>query len=250
MYYTLSEVLTIVKQNIGMRDLPKPITDADLQWRLEHVVLKLFSEVYPYKSRFLLGEADRLCKPYSGVPVSNITSYSSIYRVPKHIYQEHHILDVTYVDIQRPSGYNDLYVPQGMFADPASTMAAVASMQAVAAISKNFTHALTWDFKQPDIIVLYNGWTGGTYEVEITMDHDPSLSTIDPGATDFFLQLAEYDLGAYIYQKLRRVQNVDVGIGTVELGLDFLADYADKRRQLLDEASESAALDQLHVQFF
>lgn len=250
MLYTLSEVLTIVKQNIGLRDLPKPVTDADLQWRLEHHTLREFSTLYPYRYRTLLGEADRLCKPYSGVPTNHLNSYSNVYKIPKHHIQEHHILDVSYVDIQRPSGYNDLYVPQGMFADPASTMAAVASMQAIAAISKNFTHALTWDFKQPDILVLYNGWTGGVYEVELLLDHDPTLSTIDPGAEDFFLQMAEYDLGSYIYQKLKRVQSVDVGIGSIELKVDDLADYADKYRTLVQEASETAALDQLHVQYF
>lgn len=250
MFYSLSEVITIIKENLGLRDLPKPVTDADIQWRIEHVALKQFSAIFPYRYRFLLGEADRLCKPYSGVPTNHLNSYSNVYLIPKHHYQEHHIIDVSYVDIQRPSGYNDLYVPQGMFADPASTMAAVASMQAVAAISKNFTHSLTWDFKQPNILILYNGWTGGTYEVELLMDHDPSLSTIEPGAFDTFIEIAQLNVQVLLYNKLKRVQNLDVGVGSIELKIDDWADAEQRLKDKLTDLGESAALDQLHILYF
>lgn len=250
MYYSLSEIITLCKQNMGIRDLPKPVTDQDIQWRLIHSALKEFSIRSPYVARFLIGENDRMCKPYVGVPTNHTNSYSNVYRIPKHYYQEHTILGVPYVDIQKPNGYNDLYVPQGMIGDPASIMMGLASIQAVGAMARQMTHALTWHFEAPDVLIIYNGWTGGNYEIELAMDHDPSLSTIPPSAMPTFITLCEYDLQEYFYQKLKRVQNLDLGIGSIELKVDDWADAASNKRELLKELDETCALDFEHIQFF
>ena len=52
MYQSLSEILTLCKQNMGIRDLPKPVTDQELMWRLQHSALKEFSQRYPYIAFF------------------------------------------------------------------------------------------------------------------------------------------------------------------------------------------------------
>ena len=220
MYYSLSEVITICKQNMGIRDLPKPVTDQDIQWRLIHSALKEFSIRYPYTAKYLIGECNRICKPYVGVPTNHTNSYSQVYEIPKHYYQEHTILGVPMVEIQRPNGYNDLYVPQGMIGDP------------------------------PNILILYNGWSGGDYEIELAMDHDPSLSTIPPSAMSTFIELCQYDLEEYFYQKLKRVQNLDLGIGSIELKIDDWADAANKKRDLLKELDETCNLDYEHIMYF
>lgn len=250
MYYSLSEVITICKQNMGIRDLPKPVTDQDIQWRLIHSALKEFSIRYPYTAKYLIGECNRICKPYVGVPTNHTNSYSQVYEIPKHYYQEHTILGVPMVEIQRPNGYNDLYVPQGMIGDPASIMMGLASIQAVGAMARQMTHSLTWNFKQPNILILYNGWSGGDYEIELAMDHDPSLSTIPPSAMSTFIELCQYDLEEYFYQKLKRVQNLDLGIGSIELKIDDWADAANKKRDLLKELDETCNLDYEHIMYF
>lgn len=250
MYYTLSEIVTLCKQNMGLRDLPKPVTDQEMLWRLQHSALKEFSVRSPYISQYMIGECNRLCKSYSGVATNHTNTYSQVYKIPKTYYQEHTILGIPYVEIQRPNGYNDLYVPQGMIGDPASIMAGLASIQAVGAMARKMTHALTWDFRQPDILILYNGWSGGTYEVELAMDHDPSLSTIPPSAFPTFIELCQYDLEEYLYQKLKRVQNLDLGVGSVELKIDEWADSSNKKKDLLNELDETCALDYEHIQYF
>jgi hypothetical protein len=246
----MSEIITLCKQNMGIRDLPQPVTDEELQWRLIHSALKEFSQRYPYTARFLIGEKDRLCKPYVGVPTNHTNSYSRVYKIPKQFYQEHTIIDVPFVEIQRPNGYNDLYVPQGMIGDPASILMGMASIQAVGAMARQMTHSLTWDFKQPDILIMYNGWAGGTYEIELAMDHDPSLSTIPPGAYSTFVQLCQYDLMEYLYQKLKRIQNLDLGVGSIELKIDDWADAASNKRELLKEMDETCALDMQHIYYW
>lgn len=250
MLQNLSEVVTICKQNMGIRDLPKPVTDADIMWRVQHSALKIFSQAYPYVTSFIIGDTDRLCKPYVGIPTNHTNTYSQVYQIPKHIYQEHTIMAVPNVQIQRPNGYNDLYVPQGMVGDPASIMIAMASIQMVGAMAKQMTHSLTWDFKKPDILILYNGWSGGNYEVELAMDHDPSLSTIPDGAADSFQYLCQLDMEEFIYNKLKRVQNLDLGVGSIELKIDDWADSGSKKRDLINEWMETANLDVDHIQFW
>lgn len=250
MLYTLSQVITLCKQNMGIRDLPKPVTDEEIQWRLTHSALKEFSMRSPYVARYLLGECNRMCKPYVGVPTNHTNSYSQVYQIPKTYYQEHTILGVPYVEIQRPNGYNDLYVPQGMIGDPASIMMGLASIQAVGAMARQMTHSLTWEFHAPDVLILYNGWSGGDYEIELAMDHDPSLSTIPPSAMSTFIELCQYDMEEFLYQKLKRVQNLDLGIGTIELKIDDWADASNKKRDLLKELDETCALDFEHILYF
>lgn len=117
-------------------------------------------------------------------------------------------------------------------------------------MARQMTHSLTWDFKQPNILILYNGWSGGDYEIELAMDHDPSLSTIPPSAMSTFIELCQYDLEEYFYQKLKRVQNLDLGIGSIELKIDDWADAANKKRDLLKELDETCNLDYEHIMYF
>ena len=44
MLYTLSQVLTLCKQNMGIRDLPKPVTDKDLRDRIINSALKVLEK--------------------------------------------------------------------------------------------------------------------------------------------------------------------------------------------------------------
>lgn len=250
MYQTLSEIITLCKQDMGLRDLPKPVTDEEIQWRLVHSALKDFSIRYPYTAKFLIGENNKMCKPYVGVPTNHTNTYSGVYQIPKHYYQEQIIFSVTNVEIMRPNGYNDLYVPQGMIGDPASIMMGLASIQAVGAMARQMTHALTWDFKAPDILIVYNGWTGGNYEIELAMSHDPSLSTIPPSTLPTFRELCLYDMEEFIYNKLKRVQSLDLGVGSIELKIDDWADAGSKRQELLKELDETCALDFEHIQYF
>ena len=247
MFQSMSEIITLCKQNMGLRDLPKPVTDADLRWRLEQSALKEISQIYPYMVQYMIGESERLCRPYTGIPTNHTNTYSHVFKIPRHMYQNHTIIGVQDVNVARPQGYNDLYVPQGAVGDPASIITGMAHIQMVAAMSQTLTHSLTWDFRQPDILILYNGWAGGTYEIELALDHDASLSTLPPAAFSQFVKLCELDLEEYLYAKLRRVQSLDLGIGSIELRIDDWADAGQRKREFIEELGEGAELDMLHI---
>lgn len=248
MFYSLSEILTLCKQNMGMRDLPKPVTDQDLRWRLEHSTLKEFSQVCPYTAQFIIGETERLCHPYSGVPSYHTDAYSLVYRIPRSFYQERTIIAVSDVQPARPHGYNDLYVPGGAVGSPIGIITAAASVQMAAAMATMVGHSITWDFRAPDICILYNAWSGGHFEIELQMTHDPSLSTIPPSAFSKFIQICELDLQEYIYKKLQRVQNLELGTGNIELKIDEWSDAGNRKRELLDDLADASAMDTMHIQ--
>lgn len=235
---------------MGLKELPKPFTDEDLRWRLEHSALKEFSQVYPYRSTYMIGETERVCRPYPGVPQNKSNTYSQVYEIPKHYYQDRTIMAVSDVNIVRPHGYNDLYVPSGAIGSPVGAITAMASMQMAASMSRTMTHAITWDFRPPNILIMYNGWSGGNYEIELLMSHDISLSTIDPTCSSKFLQLCEYDLEEYVYNRLKRVQNLELGAGSIELKIDDWSDAGNRKRELLDDLADASAMDTMHVQYW
>ena len=45
--YNLSEFLSVVKEDIGIRDIPLPVDDAELVKRFDNSALKSFSIRYP-----------------------------------------------------------------------------------------------------------------------------------------------------------------------------------------------------------
>lgn len=251
MHRSLSEIVTLCKQNMGLRDLPKPVTDEELRWRLEHSALKDFSEVYPYRTSFILGETNRVCRPQPGIPIQMASTQHTTYQIPKDKYQNRTIIAVSNVVPARSDGYNDLFVPAGVqFGNAANMISSMASLQMTAAFGRVISHALTWDLRQPDILILYNGWQEGYFEVEILTTHDPSLSTIEPGTMMNFRRLCELDLKEYLYHKLARVQNLDLGVGNIELKIDDWADAGSQKNDLLEELAGDSQLDNTHIQYW
>jgi hypothetical protein len=54
----------------------------------------------------------------------------------------------------------------------------------------------------------------------------------------------------YLYQKLKRIQNLDLGVGSIELKIDDWADAASNKRELLKEMDETCALDMQHIYYW
>lgn len=253
MLYTLSQVLTLCKQNMGIRDLPKPVTDKDLRDRIINSALKDFSIKKPYIMTRLINENERIC-PECMDGRTNALGYNNMsqrYRIPKHYYQDKTILSIPRVDVWRPSGFNDYYVPQGMVGDPISIMNAMADLKVSAAMAQTMSRAPTHSFQAPDILFIYNGWAAATYEIDLALSHDESLSTIPPTAMPQFIELCQYDLEEYMYTRLKRVQQLDLGIGSIELKIDDWQDSANKKRELLKSWGDNGAnLDIDNIYYF
>ena len=60
-----------------------------------------------------------------------------------------------------------------------------------------------------------------------------SLSTIRDTAMMTFRELATYDLGAYMYNIIKRKDKMDVGTGSIDLKIDDLEDYANRKKDFI-----------------
>ena len=236
MLYNLSEFMELIKQDIGIRDIVLPIDDSELVKRFGNSALKEFSVRAPRIEIMLMGETERVkteMEAYRRVQL--------IYEIPKYIYEGSSILGIPHIDIARPLGYSDLYVPQGSFTSPDMLLGAIADIKMMSAVSASMGRAPTYKFITPNRIIMYNGWAGGVYEVELALMHDISLSTIQPTAFTQLLQLATLDMKEFLYNEIKRLQNLDVGIGNIELKIDSWENASSDKRALLDKWDEEGA---------
>ena len=247
MLWTAQELIQLVKDDMGLRDLPPTVTDQELLDRFTNSCLKEFSLIYPRLETFNMGRDDLLDPPNAYYSHSGGIRY----RIPKYITaQNMEILSVLKIEPLRINGFSDCLWP-GIGFSPYDVMTSVTSIQAAAAVGQNVVNSLTWAYDSlKNIIVLYHGWSTISYRVRISVAHDPSLSTVPPTAMSTLRELATYDLGQYIYNTMKRKNNVDTGVGTITLNIDDFADYGSKKRDLLEKLSEDANLDVDELEYF
>ena len=247
MLWTAQELIQLVKDDMGLRDLPVTVTDEDLLNRFKNSTLKEFSLIYPRLETFNMGRED-LVDPTEAYR-SKIPGVR--YRIPRHVLAQMDILAILKVEPLRSSGYTDLMWPYGVGFSPDDLISTVSSIKAAAATGMNMVNSMTYEYdSMSHIITLYHGWSTGSYKVRASVLHDPSMSTIPPTAMSTLRELTTYDLGQYIYNTLKRKNNLDTGVGTISLLIDEFADYGSRKKDLIEKLSEDAALDVNEIEFF
>ena len=120
-----------------------------------------------------------------------------------------------------------------------------------AGVASALAKAPTHEFIKPNKIKVYNGWAGGIYEVELLLAHDPSLATIPDGAMIDLKELATLDLEEYLYNKLKRKEGLEVGVGSIQLHIDDWSGAANEKRDLLKQwRDEGANFDFDHIRYY
>lgn len=248
--YTLSEMVQVILEDIGISDLPilEVVGMDNIVKRLENSALKEFSVRYPYIKHFEMTDDCLLHKNKDDIFYS--TTKGIDYEIPMKAYAGHTLLGISYVATNAVSGYNDSYIPYTYSFAPDAMMNMFADIQQTADLGRMMAKSMTWEFTKPNKIRLYNGWLSGSYDVLLMLTHDTSLSTIPDTAMTHFRKLATYDVEWYLYNRFKRLQNLDVGIGNFELKIDDWADAQDKFRQYLDDIDEDGNLDIDYITFF
>ena len=247
MLWTTQELIQLVKDDMGLRDLPPTVTDQDLLNRFTNSCLKEFSIIYPRIETFNMGRED-LVDPTEAYR-SKIPGVR--YKIPRFVTAQMDVLSVLKVEPLRSSGYTDLMWPYGVGFAPDQVISTVSSIKAAAATGMNMVNSLTFEYDSlKQQITLYHGWSTGSYKVKLSVLHDPSLSTVPPTAMSTLRELATYDLGQYIYNTLKRKNNIDTGVGNITLNIDEFSDYGNKKKDLLDRLTEDANLDFDEIEYF
>lgn len=243
--YNLSEFLTTIKEDIGIKDLPLPVTDQEIVDRFKRSTLVDFSIIYPRVETCMVSEDDMTKRAKDSMN----TFYE--YRIPKYIYEGSTILSVSNFDVARPNGYSDFFIPNANWSTPDAIISAMADVRMAAGVASALAKAPTWNFIKPNLIQVYNGWAGGIYQVELLMSHDVSLSTIPDGAFLDLKELATLDLEEYLYNIMKRKDQLEVGVGSINLHIDDWSNAASDKKELLKQWRESGAnLDFDHIRYY
>ena len=243
MLYNLSEFITTVKENVLIDDLPIPITDQKIIERFDRVTLTDFSVCYPRVETFMLGNDN----------IDDKSKYSTghsyyTYTIPKWVYDGTKILDIADLRPIRPNGYSDFFIPISNWASPEAVIGAVGDIRMAASIASSMSKSPTIKFDAPNTIKVYNGYAGGVYEVEALLKHDLSLATVPDGAITNLRNLAELDLKWFLYNKLKRKDGLELGIGNSQLNISDWASAEQERKDLIKEWMGESNIDFDHIQ--
>ena len=246
--YTLSELLQIIKDDTGLNDIPLPrqLNDNALLERMRQSALKEFSVRYPWFHKVRFG--DEWISPDENETKNTRTGI--VYVIPKHILAGTQLLGISRVVPISTAAGNDSYFPSVASYSPDQVIMTIADVQLASIIGAQMSKAMTWDLILPNKIKLYDGWMAGKYEAELMLLHDDSLSTIPPTAMTQFRELATLDIQEYIYNKYKRIQNLEVGIGSIELKIDDWQDAGTQKKDLLKEWDQTANLDIDYIEYF
>jgi hypothetical protein len=241
-----NHIINLALQNIGLSEIYTSISPQDIMDRFVSSALWEFSKLSPHIEKIMLTDRERLHQKAAE------NAKSTIYRIPDWVndFGQLEILGVTYVDVISPAGFSDLYVPQSSWINPESVISAISDVKIAAGVAASLGRAPTCEFEPPNKVRLYNGWSAGRYMCEVLLSHDPSLTTVSPTVMPSLLRLTELDLGEYIYNRIKRLDNISTPVGQINLRIDDLAQYGDRKRDLIREFAESSELDFLHITYF
>ena len=129
--WTAQELIQLVKDDLGLRDLPPTVTDVELLNRFKTSCLREFSLVYPKMETFNMGREDL---------VDKTEAYRSYipgvrYKIPKFVTDQMQVLAIVDIEPLKASGYSDVMWPYGAALAPDDIMTSVAAIQAASECS-------------------------------------------------------------------------------------------------------------------
>lgn len=228
--YSLSDFFARIFDDLEWEDMPLPVTNEQLMKHFDRSVLRPFSVFLPREEIVRFGEEARLYK--------NEEYGYRTYRLPMYRFPTSSCLGVSRVEPLSSIGYPDGYSMMPFLGAPDMLMGIMSDIRMQASLGAATSHSLTTQFIKPDIIRLYGGYSQCSYEATMLLSHDLSLSTIPDTAFESLYQFALLDTKAYFYAKLKRKDNVDTGIGNIQLKIDDWSGAARERDELLNRWKE------------
>lgn len=126
----------------------------------------------------------------------------------------------------------------------------VALLQGRADLASMFNNQIMCDFKEPNMVRIYNTVGGDitvgirNIPINILLKHSKNLMTIPQTMMETFEQLAEADVAGFLYQSLKFYEDTETAYANLNLRLSDWQDIYNRREdivQKLEEAHVSAA---------
>lgn len=90
-----------------------------------------------------------------------------------------------------------------------------------------------WDFVPKNTLKL-RGYSNKEILLKLKIRY-PNFSTIPEGYSEVFHELAELDVQAYLYNKLKYIDELETPLGNISLKIDEWADAKERRKEFLEE---------------
>lgn len=240
--YNLSQFIKLLKEDAELGDLPLPVSDKEIIEHFDMKTLVDFSLICPLVEEVTLGP-DNVVKEDR-----QRANQFQIYKIPEYVYDGTCVVNVFNFQPYHGNGLGDLYIPNNVgWASPDAIIGAMADVRLSAGLASGLSKAPTIKFKSPDKIYAYNSWMNGYFVAEVGLKHSLSLATVEPGEFYTLRTLALYDFKSFLYSKLKRKDNIETGVGSVDLKISEWSNVAEEREQWYRERYDESSLQREHI---
>lgn len=244
-FHDKNHLIRMMKGDLGIYSVPLPISDEELyQLIIIDKTLPVFSEYAPYIEKIIMDiQTDAVPDREDPVNIDGDSStINTLLRIPP--IKTNRIIGVASVkphnrlsNLSMSSSFETLESYQDL-----------AQAQSLADLASAMIPPMTFEYKPPDKIRLYNNHTyTSKLEVEVKYEHHPELFTIPDGQRGSFYDLALLDAKDWLYQNMKQYNEFETAYGHISLKIDDWADAKGERRDLLERWDESYHMDQPNI---
>ena len=102
---------------------------------------------------------------------------------------------------------------------------------------------LTWDFEEPNRLVIYNKIVSNSLDITLAFQHQKNLATIPKTAEESFFKLALCDCEINFYELAKHWDNMETALGNINLKIENWQDAESRRQAIIDEWSGTYHFD-------
>ena len=236
----MSDVITDIKMDLGIYMIALPFENIDsmIQDVIQRKTIKTFSQYQPTYSKyqFNLNSLEKLRR----------TDEYTTYLLPD-IFRNREILFVrslSYLDTSFSGA--DVY---GLTNKATSLASQYMLANATASVISQMVPKMTFEFRHPREIDIYNVVHSSILVFDIAFCHDKNLGSIPETCRESFLKLATLDVKKFLYANLKHYDQLDTAFGTISLKIDDWANADQERKDLISEWDETYHIDITPLEF-
>lgn len=231
----LSQVVNRIKKDLGLYGIALPFENVnnEIVTIIKDITLVTFSELYP--------RMDTIEIDLRKLPLVERTREYSLYLI-----SGRNNTPIAFVEDVRPNtstmgGWTG-YTP-GVYANSVySNILGNAAYN----LTQNMVPAMTFDFKYPNKLFLYNELCTHVI-IEYGQMYEMSLASIPTTAGESFYKLAVLDAKSVFYNFIKHYNELATAHGRIDLKIDDWADAAAKREELVEKWDDVYHLDRKTV---
>lgn len=231
----LSNLMFRIKLKLGLLNISTPIENLDgtIIDILKEITIPVFSVYYPYKESLTINLYDLELLEKGGTYEKYLLPD---FKTRKLLY----VFDVNY-DVSVLSGLG--YYGGGMPLLGGNLINQTMIANAGANVMNTMIPKLTFDFRQPRELLIYNAYSSSKVKIDFGFEHDSSMATIPETCRDSFLELALLDIKESLYPTLKHYTEINTAIGNINLKLDDWANAESERKELISKWDDTYHLD-------